>query len=93
MFSLFQNRHPFTITLMLPMAALLCALFFFFDVPNAVKISLGLWRLPIEFATKGIDYQIVLFSLEDFLYSLRQSSPAQTRKGIKSLLAEHRNLF
>jgi hypothetical protein len=45
---------------MLPMAALLCALFFFFDVPNAVKISLGLWRLPIEFATKGLDYQKIL---------------------------------
>ncbi len=62
MFSLFQNRHPFTIILMLPMAALIGAFFFFFEAHFAVKVSLGLWRLPSIPATIGIDYYIALFT-------------------------------
>jgi len=62
MFSLFQNRHPFTIVLMLPMAALITAGFFFFDPPQNIKLTLGLWRLPELLTQTGLDYYLVLYT-------------------------------
>lgn len=62
MFSLFQNRHPFTRILMLPMAALISAAFFFFEPHHSIKISLGLWRLPEALATNGLDFHVVLYA-------------------------------
>jgi hypothetical protein len=46
--------------MMLPLAALICAVFFFFDPPYAVKISLGLWHLPESLSKTGFDYYAVL---------------------------------
>jgi len=67
MFSIFQNRHPFTIILMLPMAALLGVAFYFFDSPHAVKLSLGLWRLPVEIMNSGFDYLVVISAYSIFI--------------------------